>query len=207
MKHAFFKLSRQEQKQILDSALQVFTDIPYENASTNTIVKKARISKGMLFYYFGNKKSLFDFLIDYTLDYVKEAYLNQLDFTERDFIKRYVRISEIKRTAYEQEPQIFAFMSYVYLHEQNRIPEDRLRMMQEYMEHTTQSQDKNIDTSLFREDISPERIIELITYSIEGYQKKLIKKFHQLDIKKEPMDRHYLEFYDFLKDLRKIYYK
>lgn len=207
MKRAFLKLSKEDQKHILDSAFRVFTDIPYEKASTNAIVKMAGISKGMLFYYFDNKQSLFDYLVGHALDYVKEEYLDRLDFEEKDFIKRYVKISEIKKDAYENEPHLFAFLSYVYLHEQDRIPGDKLQRMHDYMENATQSQYKDIDTSLFRDDIKPERITELITYSIEGYQNKLIKLFEQLDLKNESMDKHYQDFYDFLEDLRKIYYK
>jgi AcrR family transcriptional regulator len=55
---AFRKVGQAKQQQILDAAMQEFADFGYSGASTNRIVSKAGISKGLLFHYFGDKQGL-----------------------------------------------------------------------------------------------------------------------------------------------------
>lgn len=55
------------------AALHEFAAQGYRNASVNSIVKKAGISKGSLFWYFGSKDSLFRALVDSAVGKVKEA--------------------------------------------------------------------------------------------------------------------------------------
>ena len=62
--------------------MQEFTGNDYELASTNQIVEEAGISKVSFFYYFKTKKELYKYLIEYSIDYITEEYLNKLDFKE-----------------------------------------------------------------------------------------------------------------------------
>jgi len=57
----------------LDAALHEFASEGYRNASVNSIVKKAGISKGSLFWYFGSKDTLFGALVDSAVGQVKET--------------------------------------------------------------------------------------------------------------------------------------
>ena len=52
-----------------NATLKEFGKHEFEKVSTNTIVKNAVISKGLLFHYFENKKSLVEYLEDYVLNY------------------------------------------------------------------------------------------------------------------------------------------
>ena len=207
MDNPFHKLNIVERKRILDSAFKVFTDTPYEKASTNQIVKDAGISKGKLFYYFNSKSNLFDYLVSYGLTYIKTHYIDQLHLSTKDFIQRYKDFALIKSNAYEKESHLFAFMSYVYLHESKRLSNENLSLIESYQNYQNEHLKKNIDTSLFREDIASDRVIELLEYSLDGYQNSLVSKFKRLNIKKESMTKHYKEFENFLLILKKIYYK
>ena len=55
----FVSLNNKKQDLIFQVALQEFADCGYTQASTNTICKKAGISKGSMFQYFPNKEDLF----------------------------------------------------------------------------------------------------------------------------------------------------
>jgi Transcriptional regulator len=68
----FEKLDEEKRLNILRSALSVFADKGYQDASTNKIVEGADISKGTLFYYFKNKEGLYYYLIDYSLEIIKK---------------------------------------------------------------------------------------------------------------------------------------
>ena len=54
MNDKFFELKREKQDRMINAALLIFSKAPYKHASTDDIVKEARISKGLLFHYFGN---------------------------------------------------------------------------------------------------------------------------------------------------------
>lgn len=59
MNDRFYELPEEKQLAIFNAAMEVFGENDYKRASTDLIAKKAGISKGMLFYYFHNKKELF----------------------------------------------------------------------------------------------------------------------------------------------------
>ncbi len=207
MNNRFFNLDKQNQKLILNSAFKAFTDIPYEKASTNVIVKEANISKGKLFYYFKNKETLFNALIDISIHYVKTHYIDLMTFDERDFLKRYSKISMIKKKAYDEEPHLFAFIGYAYLKEAHRMSDDQRRLIKTYQTYAKDKLKENIDTSLFRSDIEAKTVMKLLQYSLDGYQNELTESCKHLNMQKTDMAPYYKDYESFLQTLRKIYYK
>ena len=53
----FEKLPCEKQTEIINAAIEVFGRNEYKKASTEEISRRAGISKGMLFYYYKNKKA------------------------------------------------------------------------------------------------------------------------------------------------------
>ncbi len=56
--------SFERKNELLEAALDEFTAKSYENASLNTIIKNAGISKGTFYYHFQDKQALYLFLIE-----------------------------------------------------------------------------------------------------------------------------------------------
>ncbi len=52
----FYELEKEKQDKIINAAIEVFAKNDYKNVVTEEITYKAGISKGLLFYYFKNKK-------------------------------------------------------------------------------------------------------------------------------------------------------
>ena len=71
LERKIFTLSPEKQARITNAALEVFARNDYKHASTDDIAAKAGISKGLLFYYFRNKQSLYLYLYDYALEQVR----------------------------------------------------------------------------------------------------------------------------------------
>ncbi|WP_380705594.1 TetR/AcrR family transcriptional regulator [Salinithrix halophila] len=67
---AFFKLSKEKQREIYEACLDEFIEYGYDSASTNRIVKRAGTSKGVLFKYFTSKEKLFLELCERTAEQV-----------------------------------------------------------------------------------------------------------------------------------------
>jgi AcrR family transcriptional regulator len=55
-------------RRILSVALKIFADFGYAGASVQAIVDGARVTKPMLYYYFGSKAGLYQALIDWAHD-------------------------------------------------------------------------------------------------------------------------------------------
>ncbi|MFH5882393.1 TetR/AcrR family transcriptional regulator [Liberiplasma polymorphum] len=207
MNKHFYKLSKDQQKKILDSAYEVFTDTPYAKASTNTIVVNAGISKGKLFYYFKDKRTLFNHLVQKGIEYIKIHYIEQLKFDEKDFLKRYINVSQVKKKAYEQEPYLFNFMSYIYLHEIEQMSQSQRKIIEEYQSLARTRLKENVDKSLFRDDIDADLVMKLLVYNLDGYERELTDKFKTIEIKNENMEPYYQEFENLVSTLRKLFYK
>ena len=75
MNEAFFALPEEKRQRILNAALEAFAKHEYKKASTDDIAAKAGISKGLLFYYFHNKKELYLYLLEYANEAVSYTHL------------------------------------------------------------------------------------------------------------------------------------
>lgn len=60
----FSNLPEEKQQQIVQASLAEFAEYGYDLASTNRIVQRADISKGVLFKYFNDKEALFTYVCD-----------------------------------------------------------------------------------------------------------------------------------------------
>ncbi len=72
----FLNLSEEKRNKIIEAALNEFSLNDYNSASINNIVKDADISKGSMYQYFDNKKSLYLYLLELAgekkLNYISE---------------------------------------------------------------------------------------------------------------------------------------
>lgn len=59
VKQGFLNLSKEEQEQVLEAALDEFSQKDYASASINQIIQNAGISKGSMYHYFQNKEDLY----------------------------------------------------------------------------------------------------------------------------------------------------
>ena len=77
MNDKFFSLPEEKQQNIINAAMEVFACHDYKHASTDLIASKAGISKGLLFYYFHNKKELYLYLYDYIKELLMKEVVDQ----------------------------------------------------------------------------------------------------------------------------------
>jgi TetR/AcrR family transcriptional regulator len=201
---SFAKLEPDRQERILKAALNEFARKGYERASTNNIVKEAGIAKGTLFYYFKNKQALFDYLVEYVLDYVETEYLARLDFSEPDFLTRYWKAAQIKLESYLKDKEAFEFLGSLYLRRETEGLWQRLDAM---YQQAMAKMFENLDTSLFRTDIAAEYAIKLTAWAMEGYQSELLARLQDKDLSTLDMKPYWDEFYQLLQVLRTLLYK
>ncbi len=59
----FLNLNEEKKDRIIHAALEEFSDHSFNDASITNIVKKAGISRGSFYQYFGNKENLYNYLV------------------------------------------------------------------------------------------------------------------------------------------------
>ncbi|MFO7953151.1 MAG: TetR/AcrR family transcriptional regulator [Bacillota bacterium] len=203
----FTTLELAKQERILNAALEEFAEKGYERASTNRIVKKAGIGKGMLFYYFKSKRELFEYLIEYAISFVVNEYLNRIDEEETDFLEKYRQAAQCKLKAYTKNPHVFNFLGSLYINREIEKCKELEERVSEVRKTGYAKFFNNIDTSLFREDVAAEKCIKLIHWTIDGYEKDIINRLQGENLSTVDMEPFWEEFFDYIAILKQVFYK
>lgn len=123
-KETFLNLATEKREKILQCALDEFEQYDYDLASVNRIVEKSEISKGSFYQYFEDKKDLFKYIMELTVEkklaflsptmtnpfehdffvLMKELYLSGLEFAKAH--PQYVAIGN--RLLRNRDSDIFA---------------------------------------------------------------------------------------------------
>ncbi|MFC2947449.1 TetR/AcrR family transcriptional regulator [Virgibacillus sediminis] len=188
MNQTFHKLEEEKKQRILNAALKEFSEKGFEMASTNEIVRNARIGKGMLFYYFNNKQDLFYYLIDYSLNVMTNQFLNRIDVTEPDFIQRMRQIAKIKLDYFRAHPHINNFISSVILDDQLSLPKGLQDRLRDLKRKGGEIMYENVDTSLFRTDIDVNKAFNLIRWAMDGYRQEITSQLQGENIPELDLD-------------------
>ena len=204
---SFQNLDKEKQNRILNAALNEFAENGFEKASTNRIVKNAKIGKGMLFYYFQNKEELFSYLIHYSLDLTHNQLIQMFDKKEPDFIERLKQIAQIKIEFHVKHPAVLNFLGNLFLKDAAEMPENLKKRYEELVAIQPTLLYDGIDKTLFRNDIDTEKAFKLIQWSIDGYQNELIARLKTQNLTHINYDVYWEEFYDLLDILKTLYYK
>jgi len=207
-------LDPDKKERILIAAYKEFADKGYKNASTNTIVKEADISKGMLFYYFESKKQLFMDLVRQAGDFIDEDLLRHIDYAIPDFFDRLIHISTLKFQSFYKKPYIYEFMGGLHL---VLMKEDKKELPREFYEYMQKQSGKNeilskklyenVDTSKFRKSPPAEELMKIIQYSLIGYEKALMEYFSNEGISKVNMDEVWADYFGFMDALKEVLYR
>ena len=96
-----------------NAGLRIFALNGYHHASTDEIVKEAKISKGLLFHYFGSKAGYYGFLYSYVSRYVILELRSAIREPGIDFWELQSQILETESRLMEQYPAVFLFFESV----------------------------------------------------------------------------------------------
>lgn len=208
MNDKFSNLDKTKQHKILQVAMKQFGEKGYDLASTNQIVEEAGISKGILFYYFQNKRSLYYDLIDYSLTIVKNEYIDQIDSTSEDIIERLSFKSKLKYQFIQQYPEVNQFLFVTLFKEIEDLPKEYQLKFAKLKKESAQKMQHHpvVNEGLFKEEVNPEEAIQIIELTIEGYFHKLTTQFQQIHTIENNLDIYWNEFEALLDTLRKTFY-
>jgi AcrR family transcriptional regulator len=150
---------------IINSAMEEFSKNSYDKASTNRIVEKAGISKGSLFNYFESKKKLYEYLKEFSIVEIAEEIVENVNWEESDLFKRIKEIALIKLEIFRKYPYIIGFTKRINA---GKSIEELKKIYEEYVPNIYEKiYIKNIDFTLFREDVGIEEVMNIFIWTFE----------------------------------------
>jgi TetR/AcrR family transcriptional regulator len=176
----FKNLKIEKQARIINAAMKEFVNSGYDKASTNEIVKEAQISKGSLFNYFKNKKDLYLFLIEYSMNIIEEIY-EKIDMKERDLFKKIHQVGMVKLNIQKKSPLVFDFLKSLGNENGPEVKFDIDRIKGSIMDDGLKKIYQNIDWSKFREGVDPEKAVHILNWTMVGFAELQMAKIDSFD--------------------------
>ena len=152
---------------ILEAALVEFADKGYRKASTNTIVREAKVSKGLLFHYFISKKGLYVFIFKHAKDTVKNDTYNKVDFADRDVLNRLYSATVAKIDSYNKHKLFTKILERHELIQDEEILKETKAIIVHNTEESFEKIFNNIDYHLFDETVNIDRSLDVMRWTIE----------------------------------------
>lgn len=206
----FLKLEPEKQVRIINAAIKEFAHKGYKNASTNEIVKEAGISKGLLFHYFKNKKALFLFLYDYSIEALSKEFfdLSKTFLPEKEYFKKMRQMFLFEYELFKKHPEMYDFFKSTVELEPGDLKDEVESRYQKLLMKDFRDTLEDFDKSKFKEGIDIKKAINTINWSVYGllnslgYQPSMIFSLDQVKF-----NELLAEIDDYIEFLKKCFYK
>jgi TetR/AcrR family transcriptional regulator len=203
----FFNLDKEKQDRIINAAIKEFAQKGYDSASTNEIVKDAGISKGLLFHYFQNKKQLYLFLYEHMTAIFLEQILEKINWDEKDIFERYRQIASLKLELFLIYPEMVNFIKTIYMESSNDVKSDLEAKGKELFASSFTKLFSDIDLTKFKPGIDPNKAINIINWTLEGFAYQQQDKAVKLNIEELNMEEALAEMDVYVEMLKNSFYK
>lgn len=109
-KHGDFEaLPRERQDEIIRAGIEMFGRYDYKNARAEDIARRAGISKGLLFFYFRNKRALYMYLMERLADTFGAAVADEHFYAIDDFFELLLYVAHEKSAFFADHPYVLDF--------------------------------------------------------------------------------------------------
>ncbi len=168
----FNNLSTERQDQILNGAMAVFSRHSYEKAGTDEICQAAGISKGLLYHYFSNKKTLCLALYERGVELVVRQLERDVSKGETDLFEILNLAVRSKLALLSRHPALFGFLLRCHQDQSPELAQDMARIRQAQQSSGAASLFQNLDRQKLKPGLDMPKLLELLTWMSEGFVKK-----------------------------------
>lgn len=202
MKEAFGSLPKEKQQAIYNAAMEVFGQNEYKKASTDLIAAKAGISKGLLFYYFHNKKALYMKTLAYASELILKEISDEHLWQITDFFERVAYATVKKTRALNENPYLMEFSIRCFYSQREEVSDPAQSKISSTYGRRYQVYFKGMDLHKFKEDADPERIYNMLLWLTDGYLHACQMEGKTITI--EDVNREFAKWTDMFKQ---VFYK
>ena len=198
----FFKIRADKQYHIINAAFTVFGRQGYRKASMADIAQEAGITKGMITYYFGSKKTLYMYLVDICRGHLMQQSGQRLTDEVTDFFER-VKISmDIQISAMKEHPALLRFAASFFYESDPEVASDTIAILETEYEKLYSKILSGADLTRFKPGFDPMLICKFVLWADDGFMTGLYES-------KSPdnIDAQVAEFHSCLDIMKKTFYK
>lgn len=176
MNEKFYNLPKEKQDRMINGAIKTFALNGYEKASTDIIIQEAGISKGLLFHYFGSKKNLYEYVMEYCARFLMMELSAGISDTEKNLFDRIRLIEEAKIRMLKDYPYLDLFLIET-AGEQAVEVEECSSSWHEQVEATYVDLIENkSDADLLRGNLDTKTARDVVTLAMEGYKSRMYRQ-------------------------------
>ncbi len=186
---------------IILSAFKQFSAQPYHKVSTNQIVDDAGVSKGLLFHYFKDKKTLYITLYDLAWKTIFKDVFEQLDLSQKCLFRRFRDYIILKSRCLQNHKTLSLFIKQVHLNQDADILKERSTRYLNYQEVAYRKIFENIDTGLFRPDLNLQDTYKIFVWTLQRVTNEWEKQHtnqsveHSLPVLERELE-YYIQFFE-----------
>ena len=151
----FFNIRAEKQEHIINAALAVFSRNGYKKASIADIAQEAGIAKGMINYYFGSKKNLYLYLVEFCGNLVMEQIGSHGDGQVQDFFDNMKMLIHRKMEMVKEHPALFSFLASAYSEQAKEVTDEISQILSDSMKQREGWLYGGVDISRFKDDVDP----------------------------------------------------
>ena len=191
---------------ILEAALVEFAAKGYKKASTNTIVREAKVSKGLLFHYFISKKELYIYIFKHAKETVQADLYKGVNFADKDVLNRLFTSTKVVVDSYLKHKlfgKIFEKHEFV---EDEEILIMTNKISKKVNEESFAKINENIDYYVFNDAIDIERSLLTMKFTIDRLKADWKVK-HQSKYTKDTLEELKVEIYHYLDLYKDAFYR
>lgn len=165
----FETLPPERQEAIMRASVEGFGRNDYKSASTEEIAHRAKMSKGLLFFYFRNKKSLYVQTINYLMDRVVEWVVDDDFYAIDDFFELMLYAGEQKMATLGKWPWAVEFSIRAFYADHRDIKDTMAGWTKQQVDTMYDRFFEHVDFGRFRDEVNPREVLDMLIMLGDGY--------------------------------------
>ena len=165
----FLALTEEKRTAILNAALQCFGKFGYEKASINDIAVAAHISKASVFQYFGSKKQLYIYLLEYCKKIIEGIFDKESLNSQTDLFDRILASSRMEMESFQNQPFILQFITSVWEETSPEVADALVILTEEVCKFRNDMVLREDDALKFKNPEDAQPVFQMLLLMAEGY--------------------------------------
>jgi len=204
--HKIMAMEPEKRDRVINAAMNEFAK-GYKDACTDTIVREAGISKGLLFHYFGTKDGLYSFILKNACEMIYTEYLTLIDLKQPDLIEKVWQMTLLKIDLSYKHPALFDFLAKAYVDLQENPNEEFTAYFEKTRSIAVEKALSDIDTTLFKDGIDTKKAANIILWTLSSYSTSQISTAMTMEDYQKEYDRYLKEMKEYIDILKTAFYK
>jgi len=171
-----------KEEAIINSSFKEFSRYGFDKTSISDIYRTAKISKGLVYYYFRDKKDLYLKSLIYAISKVTSE-IDKYDFSSLDFLSRIANITVVKLEFFLKHSDLMNFLESSSKESSSEVLSDVQKILKENYVNNIKKIEEMINYDSIEVGIEKSKIIDIINFTFSGAYKKASMLENEIDRK------------------------